>query len=129
MLDANERTMNEKTTGTYTAYLEDADGVVLPLSAILTVTLTLYDKPTGTIINSRNAQSVLNANNCTVHATSGLLTWAVQVLDTTLVSTTLAPGELEEHVYLFSWTYTASAETKTGRHESSFMVRNLLKVT
>lgn len=124
-LDATERIINEKTTFTYTCYLVNEADQVIPLANISTLTLTLYNKADSSIVNSRNAQNVLNANNVTVHATSGLVTWSVQVEDTTLVSTSLAPGELEEHRFMFTWTHSGG----TNRDEDYFLVKNLLKVT
>jgi hypothetical protein len=68
---------------TFTLKQGSGSGVAVPLTDISTATLTLKDE-SGTIINSRNAQNVLNANNVTIHATSGLVTWARQVADTTV---------------------------------------------
>ena len=73
----------ERSMALYTAYLKDETGTVVALAAIATLTLTVRDRLTNTVINARSAQNVLNANNVTVHATSGLVTWTLQAADTT----------------------------------------------
>lgn len=117
--------INERATGTYNATLVGNDGVTpIPLAQLVTLTLTLYAiiaDGTESIINARNAQSVLNLNNCSYHATSGLLTWSIQILDTTLVEPTL-PFEL--HRALFEWTGLFAS----GNHELHLRVRNLRQV-
>lgn len=89
----------ERTSAVYTTTLVAADGVTpIPSASITSLTLTLkvLDKlasgaagsQDGAIINSRNAQNVLNVNNVTIHATSGLLTWAIQPADNAILDTT-----------------------------------------
>src|SRR5712691_2028368 len=116
--------VTEKSTGSYTATLVANDGVTpLPGATLTTLVLTLYViKADGTdgIVNSRNAQNVLNANNVTV-STGGLLTWSIQVGDTTLVEDL----PFERHIALFEWTWPAGA----GKHEVILVVRNLHRVT
>lgn len=120
-----ERTVNEGTTFLYTCTLKDESGVVVPLSAIGALTLTLYDVDSDTIINSRDTQNVLNANNVTVHATSGLLSWTAQAADNPIVLATRPAGSLERHIALFEWTW---ATTKKGKHELEIFVQQLSQV-
>ena len=87
-------------TGKFTGTLKDADGVVIPLSAISAMTLTLTDAATGTAI--RSSQNVLNANNVTVHSTSGAVAWSIQASDTALVT---SDADSEEHVADFTCTF------------------------
>lgn len=94
-LDAGE-------TGKFTGTLKDSDGVVIPLSAISTFTLTLTDAATGGTVNSRSAQDVLNANNVTVNSTTGAVAWSIQAADTALVS---SGATAEEHVAAFTCTF------------------------
>jgi len=114
--------INEQATGTYHATLVGNDGVTpIPLADMLTFVLTLYviqADGTDAIVNARNAQNVLNANNVTLHATSGLVTWAIQPEDTTLVED--VPFEL--HRALLEWTATGDVE---GHQEVHLRVRNL----
>ncbi len=116
--------IDEKATGQYTATLVANDGVTpLPAGTLSTLVLTLYViKADGTdgIVNSRNVQNVLNANNVTVSA-GGLLTWTIQVGDTTLVEAL----PFERHIALFEWTWPAGA----GKHEVILVVRNLHRVS
>lgn len=85
---------NELSSLTITATIVDSTQTAVPLSDISSATITLYDletyQPTGSpivgIINNRDAQDILNTNNVTIHATSGLLTWAVQPDDNPIVT-------------------------------------------
>lgn len=79
-------TVNEHSSRRVRFYIYDEDGAAVPFSALSSATLTFYNKgtyapgssPVIGIINSRDGQNVLNANNVTIHATSGLVTWAMQ---------------------------------------------------
>lgn len=126
-LTPEERTVLEATSFLYTAYLKDETDTVIPLSALGTITLTLYNKADGSIINNRNAQNVKNTNQVTIHATSGLLTWTAKPADNPIVDTTLDAGETEEHIALFQWTYNSGADG--GKHELSIHVQQLTKVS
>lgn len=129
-LTDQQRRVLEKTTPNYTATLVDDSTptpLPIPLLQISTIVLTFYDRRTNTIINSRTAQDVKNANNCTVHATTGLLTWSMQVADTTLVTTAdFAEDETEEHCALFEWVLTNG---KRGKFLTRFYIVQLVKVT
>jgi len=114
----------EKTTQLFTGNFVDETGVAIPAASLSTLTLTLYDVVSGTKINSRNVQNVLNANNVTV-SSSGGLTWTMQPADNPIISTAL-PNEL--HVALWEWTYGAGG-TKAGKHETGFSIKNLTNVT
>jgi hypothetical protein len=113
----------EQETGSYSAIFTGNDGVTpLPLATIQTAVLTLYailTNGTVQIINSRNAQNILNANNVVVDA-NGRLTWTIQVADTTLQE--VLP--FERHVALFEWTWPQGA----GKHEIVLVVQNLTEV-
>lgn len=115
--------INEKATGSYTALITGNDGVTpLPGATLTTLVLTLYAiKTDGTDSVIRGPQqNVLNANNVVVTA-GGLLTWTIQVADTTLVEGLL----FERHVALFEWTWPGGA----GKHEVVLIVRNLRRVS
>ncbi len=64
-------------------------GAAVALTDISTATLTLTDE-SDNVINSRNAQNVKNANNVTIHSTSGLVTWTMQAADTTVAGSAAA---------------------------------------
>ena len=113
----------EKTTAKITFTLKDEADTVIPLDQIATLTLTLYNEESRTIISTRDAQSVLNLNNVTVHATSGLVTWLLQSADTSIETAT---KRYETRIALFAWTF---ATTKSGKRQIRYKVQNLEKVT
>ncbi len=98
--------VNEKSSRTITFILKDNTGTPVPLSDLDSLTLTLYDlqnytsgiSPIRGIINARDGQNVLNANDVTVHATSGLVTWAMQPDDNTIET---ARRQIERHMAEF----------------------------
>lgn len=113
----------ENTSGRFTATIVGEDGVTpLPAATLSTIVLTLYViKTDGTIayVNGRNAQNILNANNVTI-SIAGLLTWAVQVLDTTLVEAL----PFERHIALIEWAW----PNGVGKYEFVLIVKNLTEV-
>ena len=118
-----DRRIKEETTAIYSCTLKDEDGNAISDVALTTLTLTLYDSVTGDIINDRDGQNVLNANNVTV--ASGVLTWTMQPEDTAIIhSSSLRDPEV--HIALFEWTYDSG--TKAGKHELKLEIVNLRKV-
>lgn len=113
--------INEGDTGKVTFTLEDEAGDPVALSAIGTFVLDLYVERTQATINSRAAQNVLNANNVTVAATSGLVTWTVQPGDTPFVGAD--SGALERHIARFTAVWSSS--TKRVTHEIVMPIRNV----
>jgi hypothetical protein len=118
--------VKEGTGAKYTATLKDADGTVIPLANLTSITLTLYNYADSSIINSRDDQDVKNANNVTFHATSGLLTWLIQAGDNPIVNTNIAIGSKEQHVALFEFVYAGNGTP--GKHEVDILVENLGQV-
>lgn len=112
----------ERVSVKYTATIKDEAGTAIPGSALTALTLTLYSVHSGTIVNSRNDQNVLNANGVTVDE-AGLLTWIMDPLDNQVLDTAFA---YERHRALFEWTW--SGGTKAGKHEVDFLVQNLGQV-
>ena len=86
----------EGSSGKLTFTITDEDGVVIPAASIVSAVLTLKDKQTGTIINSRTAQNILNANGVTI-SSAGVLVWEISYLDTAMVGT----DRSEEHLAVF----------------------------
>lgn len=111
---------NPGESGVFTGTLLDVAGTAIPLANINSLTLTLTDASTGTIINSRNAQNVLNANNVTVNSTTGAMQWLIQPADTTMNNSLLS---IEDHVATFTWTYETS---KVGIHRHRLRLINYL---
>lgn len=130
-LTDTDREILEKTTPIYKATLidEENDDAPIPLTQISTITLRFYDQRTGTYIrgSADTAQDVKNTNNVTIHATSGLLTWKMQVADTTLVTAAdFLEDETEEHVALFEWVLTNGYR---GKHIERFQIVQVLKIS
>jgi len=117
----------EETTAIYGTTIQDTDGNGIAAASITTLTLTLYnfDDSEKSIINSRNAQDVLNTNGVTVDG-SGVLEWTMDPADNEIMGTP-GVGESEKHIALFEYTY--SGGTKAGKHEVVINVENLDKVT
>ncbi len=114
--------VNERTSARYTATLEDETGAVVPASALLTLTLTVYDVETGTKINSRDSQNVLNTNGVSI-SEAGALVWTLEPADNIIVSTALLN---EKHRALFRATW-GSGRGLT--HEVDVWVKNVGLVT
>jgi len=114
----------EGTTPKITATIQDEDGNAIADTALDTLTLTLYnlDDADNTIINSRDGQDILDANNVAVDG-SGVMVWSVQAGDTIIVGSDL----VERHRAVFKWTY--SSTTKAGSYVIDMAIRNLEKVT
>jgi hypothetical protein len=115
----------EKTTPKITAIIKDEAGVGIPATSINSLLLTLYnldDAPTHTILNSRNAQNVLNTSNVVLDE-SGNLTWSTVPDDTAIVGT----ESNEKHRAVFEWTYNGGV--KNGKYIIDMTIKNLEKTT
>ena len=120
--------VNERGTFEYKCQLVDENGDLLVAASLTTLVLTLYDRATDAIINSRDEQSVLNANGGTIY--SSLQTdadgneynfaWNSEPADSPIVT---AGSETEMHVALFEWTYGSDA----GSHQVYIRVVNINK--
>lgn len=115
----------ERTTAVYSAVIEDDSGNPIPAASLSALTLTLYDVASGSIINSRDDQPVLNANNVTVDG-SGNLAWTLQPVDNVIVGADIRVGGHEYHVALFEGSYAGG--DKSWKHEVNIRVKNLGKV-
>lgn len=98
-------TINEGNIALVSGTLTDEAGDAVPLASLSTLTLTLYDRATDTIINSRTAQSILNTNGGTFAATSGAFTLTLSSNDNPIVTSALAAGRTETHIGLVEATW------------------------
>lgn len=117
--------MREGSTGSITGRVVDEDGVGIPATSLVTFTYTLYDYSSGSIINSRSAVNMLNANGGTVSSAvgeEGNFVIPVAVLDSVIVDTT---KQSEVHVALVRFTTADSA----GSGELRFTLKNVKKIT
>jgi hypothetical protein len=115
--------LNEKTSSEITGQLQDETGAGVPAASLTSFTLTLYDLNTGQILNSRNAQNVLNANGVTVDS-NGNVVWTLSPADNAIVTDALG---VETHIALFQWTWAGGL--KGANVEVAIPVRNLAKVS
>lgn len=113
----------EQVTVQITGTIKDHTDTAIPLASLGAVTLTLYDKRTQTILNSRSEGSIKNANGGTI-TSGGALTLVLDPDDNVMAS---AGAGVETHVAQISWTYNSG--TATGRALVEFPIRNLAKVT
>ncbi len=116
--------MPEKKTGRIKMTLLDEDTQIgIPGSLIVSLTLTLFDKTTGAVINGRDHVNVLNTNGGTVDS-AGKLVMQLAAADMVLLDGTLSQ---EQHGALFEWTYTTASGVKSGGHTVWFSVFDVFR--
>ena len=121
--DANGRPILERTSLRYSGVMKDLAGAVVPSTDLSALTLTWYSLAGAqAIVNARDGQNVLNANNVTIDG-SGNLAWSMQPADTQILDATLA---YEWHRALFAWTKTGGEQ---GKHEVDIKITNVGKVS
>lgn len=122
-LSAAQRSVDEGTTHDYSAVLVDEQAIPRGSDVIGTLTLTLLNDSDQSVINSRNAQNVLNTNGVTLD-TQGHLVWTIAPADTAIIDPDGVPYFTDEiHIAQFDWTWSAGA--KHGRHVVRLLVRRL----
>lgn len=82
-----DRYISEGSTAFYRASIVDEDGVRINSSDIDSITLTLYDVASGSVINSRDAQDVNGANNGTYVYSNASITSATNTQPIVITST------------------------------------------
>lgn len=113
--------ISEQETPIYTFTLKDEEGAPIAASSLTTATLTLYAVPSGTILNSRNGQSILNTNNVTI-SELGVVTWTLQVNDVKILDDTKRI-EVHRALFLFTW-----GSNRSKPHEVDLEIDNLGKL-
>lgn len=105
----------------YTGTLLDDQGDPVLKAALTTLTLTLYNADTmdGAIVNDRDHQDALTADDITVGDTDGSITWTLAPEDTAILNPRRGH---ERHTALFEWTTNTGT---TGSHEVTFLVANV----
>lgn len=116
-------TINERTSALYTATLLNELGGVIDGGTLDSLTITAYDVTTEEIINSRNAQNCLNTNGVTISAL-GVLKWQMTPADSSIVGT--GTTEQKAAMFVIGW---GGSSVKQCRHEMTWLVKNLLKVS
>lgn len=115
---ASPYAQTERSSGVYTATLLDESGAAVTVLDSLVV--WLRDVATGTIINSRNGQSLYNANGGTFAA--GVLTWTMSPADHQI----LGSRTIERHEATFKAVWDT---TKSKTWQVHFDVTNYVPVT
>lgn len=115
--------ISELSSSVYTATIKNTAGDPVPYTDLDTFTLTLYDTGTGEIINSRDDQNILNANQVTVDS-DGLITWNMLPEDNVIVNDV---GANETHAAEFYAIWNGGASALS--HQVVFTVINLRKLT
>jgi hypothetical protein len=113
--------INEGESAKYATQLAASTGEPFPIAALAAARLTLFDISTGTIINSRNDQDVLNTNDVTIDA-DGLLTWNVQPADNPVLDRSSKPVERHRAMFLLRW-HQVGGGVGIGVHEFEVRVR------
>lgn len=112
--------INEGSTVYLTGEILDHLLVPLPATAVFSLKVWITDRKTGTIINSRNGVDIKNANDGTLHATSGAWTFKLGAADSAIVNTA---DPYERHRVFVEWSYNAGADK--GSKEFILPYRNL----
>lgn len=116
----------ENTTPILRAKIVDELGGPLSGDVLLTLTLTIYNRDTGTIINGRDHVNILNANGGVVYdayendVLVSRLLFQLTANDMAILEDSL-PGE--GRVALLEWSWNGGASR--GKHEVWFTVENL----
>lgn len=114
-------TIDEGESGSITASVQDKAGNPLTKAELTSLTISIVDLKSDTVINNRNNQTILDANNGTV-AVDGTLTFKLQPQDTINVGS--PRNSLEERQVTISWTWVdLQLVTNTGKHVFSIYIK------
>ena len=113
--------VKERQTGIYSFAIKDEAQAAIPAAQLTTLTLTLESVEDGLIVNARDGQNALNANNVTVDA-AGIVMWTIQELDMAMIDTTRSI-EVHRALFVFTW-----GSGRKQPHEVDFAIENLRRV-
>lgn len=123
-LHDNQRNVDQAATPHFYCTIGDDAGTALPLSSMVSMTLTIYWQNTPSTfksVNNWNAQNALNVNGCTFAATSGRFDWYGVAADATIQSTN--PGVTKETHYLrLDYTYNSTNGVRAGVFQDFFYI-------
>lgn len=122
---------NEETDSWPKWILTDQNDTIMIPDNVSTLTLTIYEKVSEAIVNSKNQTDIWNSGaqdqGCTLHPSSGLLTMRLTPDDNQVVNTANA-GRPEVHVLIFEGT-TAGSPSYAFKHIYEYEIVNLVKTT
>ena len=101
----------------------DTRGAAVAKAAILTLTATLFDETTNTLINGRSNQAVIDVNGGTV-TSGGVLTLRLGPSDNIIVGG-VDVGDTERHVLRVTWTWSDGVQVRTGIRQVGVLVERL----
>lgn len=119
-------TLDEGTTPIYSTVLKDENGVALTGLPFTGVRLSYYSTLTGTIINSRTNQNILNANNVTIDG-AGLLKWKLQEADVVLTDGATVPSVVRCRAEIVIEWLDADSVPRQIAHDLEIPIRRLVK--
>ena len=106
-------------TPTWAFQLLDENKNPIGVTALASLTLTISDPVSLSIVNSVSDKNILNADRGTVDA-QGNVTIVLQGGDTALLNST---DQMEERSLIAIWTYNGG--TRTGKHQADFQIQAL----
>jgi hypothetical protein len=123
--DVLSNTLVEGTTGVYTFALVDQDAAAIDPGFLDSLTLTIYDRDSHAIVNNRDHQDILNANNGTVTTETSpsvrtIVTFTLQPEDTVILDQTRLG---EQRILHFRWSWNNG--TWWAAHVVQFGVENV----
>ena len=105
--------------------LIDSTETGIPLGSVNTMTLTIYEENSLSIINSMQDVDIKNTNNGTLDG-SGNVVYTIQTGDTAIVGPRTREQSVEIHVFQFKFVYNT---TRQLTQEILVAIRNLPLVT
>lgn len=108
-----------------TVTFEDYDAASLPLANLLSLTIKLRNAEDDSIINSRNDQTILNANGGTVVDVSGVATLTLILDENDNANVGGVLSGVETHWIDLTWTWDDGVTTRTGKASYYYDVRVL----
>jgi hypothetical protein len=91
-------------------------GSVITKASLLSLTLTLFDEESNTIINSLNNVSVLDINGGTVN-NDGQFTIRLDESDNPIINSLTPVGTIERHIARIRFTWNDGTRTRIGEKE------------
>ena len=129
-IDLTTTLIAEDATFSIAFTVRDHDGQALGAAQLDSLTLTLFDEASGSVINGREGTDILNTNGGTLDA-QGEGAWTGTPADAPIVGTPVPERSLgkrtgrmvEDHIALFAWTWDSGA--KQGRESVRLRVVDL----
>lgn len=107
--------VDSKESAVITAVLKDVNDAAINKSVLQSLTLTLVNAEDGTVLNGRDQQNILDANNGSVTA-AGVVTIKLQPADNAVCGANT--NELEDHYATLRWTYAdTDGDLMSGAHQ------------